>query len=59
MGGEETEESILKHLRRLCVKTQNRLVNVVEFGEMMQAQEESIAVTLARLRGAAANCAVF
>ena len=56
MGGEETEESILKHLKRLCVKSQNRLVNVVEFSEMTQSQTEPIAVTLARLRGAAANC---
>ena len=56
LGGVETEETILKHLKRLCVKSQNRLVNVVEFGEMMQGQEEPVAVTLARLRGAAANC---
>ena len=40
----------------MCIKTQNRLVNIVEFGEMAQGLEEPIAVNLARLRGAAANC---
>ena len=56
MGGEQNEASTLEHLKRLCVKTQNRLVNVVEFGELVQGLDEPIAVNLARLRGAAANC---
>ena len=37
MGYEIDEESVLKHLKRLCIKTQNRLVNLIEFGEMTQS----------------------
>ena len=56
MGREESEQNLLDHLKRLCVKTQNRLINIVEFGEIVQGQDELIAVYLARLKGAAANC---
>ena len=56
MGAQESEETILKHLKRLCVKSQNRLVNIVEFGEIAQGREEPVAVTLARLKGSASNC---
>ena len=56
MGVLDSEETILKHLKQLCVKSQNRLVNIVEFGELIQGREEPVAVSLARLKGAAANC---
>ena len=56
MGREESEQTLLDQLKRLCVKTQNRLINVVEFGEIIQSQDEPIAVYLARLKGAASNC---
>ena len=56
MGALDSEDNILKHLKQLCVKSQNRLVNIVEFGELVQGREEPVAVNLARLKGAAANC---
>ena len=56
MGAQESEETILKHLKRLCVKSQNRLVNIVEFCEISQGREEPIAVTIGRLKRSAANC---
>ena len=51
-----TEADLLAALKRLCVRTQNRLVNIVEFGTLQQGQDEPVAALLARLKGAALNC---
>ena len=50
------EEDLLKALKKLCVRAQNRLVNIVEFGTILQSQDEPVAAVLSRLKGAALNC---
>ena len=50
------EGDLLKALKKLCVRTQNRLVNIVEFGTILKSQDEQVAAVLSRLKGAALNC---
>ena len=51
-----TEEDLLSRLRRLSIKAQNKLVNIVEFLSLTQDVDEPVAMFLSRLKGQASVC---
>ena len=51
-----TEDELLKRLRKLSIKAQNKLVNIVEFLSMTQDTDEPVAMFTSRLRGQASVC---
>ena len=51
-----TDEDLLKALKKLCVRTQNRMVNIVECVTIMQDQDEPVTALLTCLKGAALIC---
>ena len=52
----ETEVELLAAMKKMSVKKQNVLINVVEFLSMGQADGEPVKHYAARLKGAAATC---
>ena len=50
------EEALLKAMKRLAIRAQNRMVNIVDFLSMGQDTDEPIAMFLARLLGQAKIC---
>ena len=50
------EDTLLKAMKRLAIRAQNKMVNIVDFLSMGQDTEEPIAMFLARLRGQAKIC---
>ena len=50
------EETLMKAMKRLAIRAQNKMVNIVDFLSMGQDTEEPIAMFLARLRGPAKIC---
>ena len=50
------EEALLKAMKRLAIRAQNRMVNIVDFLSMGQDNDEPIAMFLARLLGQAKIC---
>ena len=51
-----TEEQLLEMMKRLSIKAQNNLVNVVEFLSMAQNTEEPVTQFVSRLKGQAGIC---
>ena len=56
VNSESDEATLLEAMRKLAVRAQNTLVNVVKFLDMAQDQEESSGAFTARLKGQAATC---
>ena len=50
------EEALLKAMKRLAIRAQNRMVNIVDFLSMGQDIDKPIAMFLARLQGQAKIC---
>ena len=50
------EETLMKTMKKLAVRAQNTLVNIVKFLDMSQDQEESATAYTARLKGQASTC---
>ena len=53
---EITEKDLLARMKRLAIKAQNKLVNIVEFLSMTQETDEPVAMFLSRLQGQASVC---
>ena len=51
-----TEKDLLARMKRLAIKAQNKLVNIVEFLSMTQDTDEPVAMFLSRLQGQASVC---
>ena len=51
-----TEDDLLKRMKKLAIRAQNNLVNIVEFLSMTQDTEEPAAMYISRLRGQAKVC---
>ena len=51
-----TENDLLSRLKRLSIKAQNKLVNIVEFLSLTQDNDEPVAMFLSRLKGQATVC---
>ena len=51
-----TEDELLRRLKRLSIKAQNKLVNIVEFLSLTQDTDEPVAMFLSRLKGQASVC---
>ena len=51
-----TETKLLERMKKLAIRAQNNLVNVVEFLSMTQDTEEPAAMFISRLRGQAKVC---
>ena len=51
-----TEDQLLEMMKRLSIKAQNNLVNVVEFLSMAQSTEEPVTQFVSRLKGQADVC---
>ena len=51
-----TEDELLARMKRLSIKAQNKLVNIVEFLSMTQDNDEPVAMFLSRLKGQASVC---
>ena len=56
MRSTSTESELLASIKRLAVRAQNTLINVVNFLEMTQGEEEAVGPFIARLKGQAAVC---
>ena len=54
--GDSNEEKLLEMMKKLAVRAQNTLVNVVKFLDLAQDQEESVGAYTARLKGQASIC---
>ena len=52
----ETETNMLQSIKKMAVRAQNTLINVVNFLEMTQSHEEAVGSFAARLKGQAAVC---
>ena len=51
-----TEDDLLKRMKKLAVRAQNNLVNIVEFLSMTQDTDEPAATYISRLRGQSKVC---
>ena len=51
-----TEESLLQRMRKMSIRAQNKLVNIVEFLTMIQTEDEPVAQFVSRLQGQAKVC---
>ena len=51
-----TEKDLLARMKKLAIKAQNKLVNIVEFLSMTQDNDEPVAMFLSRLKGQASVC---
>ena len=56
INSESDEATLLAAMRKLAVRAQNTLVNVVKFLDMAQEQEETAGAFTARLKGQASTC---
>ena len=55
-NSDSDEETLLNAMKKLAVRAQNTLVNVVKFLDMAQDQEEAAGAFTARLKGQASTC---
>ena len=56
INSDSDEPTLLAAMRKLAVRAQNTLVNVVKFLDMAQEQEETAGAFTARLKGQASTC---
>ena len=56
VNSDSDEVTLLAAIRKLAVRAQNTLVNVVKFLDMAQEQEETAGAFTARLKGQASTC---
>ena len=52
----DTEEAILKGIKRLCVRAHNNMVNVMALQDLYQESHETVSQFAARLNGSASIC---